>query len=123
MKKICILIFSGLMVILGCKKDTPEEVLIRIGNASPYRFENVRVNTSDQSTGYGAVKQNQNSAYMKFDMAYRYAYITLTIGDREFKYQPYDYVGETPLEPGKYTYSLSVPDLNSGSLALRLVED
>ncbi|HUH33635.1 MAG TPA: hypothetical protein VLZ28_06750 [Daejeonella sp.] len=123
MKKISILLFICLTTFLSCKKEDSKEVLIRVRNQSAYPFKNVVVNSYNEAKRYGVIQQGQNSVYMKFDVAYRYAYIKLTAGNKEFSWQPYDYVGETPLEPGKYTYSLSISDFNAGRLELSFRED
>ena len=122
MKKISILVFIC-HAIVSCKKEESKEVFIRVRNQSAYQFENVVVNTYNQPKSYGVIKQGQNSVYMKFDMAYRYAYIKLTAAEKELILQPIDFVGETPLEPGKYTYSLSISDFNRGRLELKFQED
>jgi heat shock protein HslJ len=51
--------------------------------------------------------------------AYSYAYVKVTAGGDEFVLQPIDYVGESLLAPGEYTYVLDVAEQQ---LLLTLVE-
>jgi hypothetical protein len=83
---------------------------IRVWNKSGDDFENVSINFSGQVVEYGDIDQNTVSQFYEVDEAYRYAPITLTVDDEELSLMIIDYVGETPLEPGYYTYVLSVTD-------------
>ena len=49
----------------------------------------------------------------------------LEIDGNTYTIQPVDYVGETPLENGKYTYQLDANDATERfeKLSLRLIED
>jgi len=122
-KQVSILLFICLTAIISCKKKDSKAVFIRISNQSAYTFEHVIVNTYNQPINYGQIQQGQNSVYMKFDVAYRYAHIRLTAGGKEFILQPIDFVGETTLASGKYTYSLSISDFNRGRLELKFKKD
>lgn len=125
MKNVVFLLLPVLMFLHGCsKKDTAENdaVLIRIKNTSTFNYEKVVVNTGGGENNYGSIPSGQFSEYKEFTSAYRYAYIRLEINGQTALLQPFDYVGETPLEDGKYTYEVSV-DGTSGSLALVFKED
>lgn len=125
MKNVIFLLLPVLMFLHGCsKKDTAENeaILIRIKNAGTFNYENVVVNTGGGENNYGNLLSGQTSEYKEFASAYRYAYIRLEINGQTALLQPTDYVGETPLEDGKYTYEVSV-DETSGSLGLIFKED
>jgi hypothetical protein len=123
MKNIAFFLLICFSSILSCKKEDSKEVFIRVKNESIYPFENVVVSTFNKPENYGSVEPGQNSVYMKFDVAYRYAYIKLTAGGKEFVLQPIDFVGERRLKPGKYTYSLTIQDFNAGRLELSFRQD
>jgi hypothetical protein len=113
---ICITLFS-------CTKDevTPQGVSIRVSNASQYPFESIFVNTSGGENSYGSLGAGQSSAYKSFARAYRYAYLKIVVQGQELVWQPFDYVGETTLEPGRYTYVVDVVEAaNSSSKQLTL---
>ncbi|RSK24355.1 hypothetical protein [Hymenobacter metallilatus] len=105
---------------LSCKKETADEVRIRVKNTSAYRFDAAYVNTNGGENDYGSLNAGQVSEYATYRTAYSYAYIKVTINGQELRWQPIDYVGETPLQPGNYTYVVDVVDLASGRLSLRL---
>jgi hypothetical protein len=112
-----------LMGVTACKKDAdaaPDGVLIRVRNASPYAFESVYVNTSGGENTYGQVAAGQSSDYKLFANAYSYAYIKVSANGQEVVWQPIDYVGEKPLEPGRYTYVLGIDDLANRRISLQL---
>lgn len=97
------------------------DVHIRVANESSFAFGRVEVGFPESSVDYGSVKAHSVSTYSRVESAYRYAYIEVQIGGEELRIQPIDYVGETPLEPGRYTYALNVTI--EGYLTLTLRED
>ena len=128
MKKILILILA-ITALISCSKDddthNSSDLRLRISNVSEFDFSNVIVNTSTGEVIFEDINSGQNTDYQKFELAYRYAFIELEIDGNTFTLQPIDYVGETPLENGDYTYEI---DANNsldqyGRLSLTLVEE
>src|SRR5689334_2624802 len=74
--------------------ENPSKTNLRIQNNSEYNFCNVVVNPSSGQNNYGSVKKGARTCYYSFDTVYNYAYIHLYVGEKEFTYQPIDYVGE-----------------------------
>ena len=119
----------GLVLVLslpGC--DSPllpwggGDVEIRIQNATLFQFERVDVVFPEDQVSYGSISANSASEYHGVSKAYRYAYVEVQIAGEEIKLQPIDYVGESLLKPGRYTYILSTA--NDGRfLALDFRED
>jgi hypothetical protein len=124
MKNIIFLLLPVLIFLNACSKKDPsfDAVLIRIKNSGTFNYENVVVNTGGGENNYGSIPSGQFSEYKEFTSAYRYAYIRLEINGQTALLQPFDYVGETPLENGKYTYVVTA-DGTSGSLGLVFKED
>jgi len=83
---------------------------IRVRNASSIDFENVVINHSN----YGTVKSGETTGYQRWGPAYRYARVELYAAGKKRELQPEDYVGESPLGTGRFTYVLSIPDAKSG---------
>ncbi len=116
------------LTLASCSKND-EAINIRLSNVSIYNFENIVVNTSTNSTGimnYDNLASGQFSEYKEFEIAYRYAYVELTIEGEIYKFQPVDYVGETPLDGGNYTYELNAyPQAQVGYnyLSIELIEE
>ena len=129
MKKIFFVFVIG--VIFSCSNDTngdspipqTSSVQIRIQNASPYKFENIIVNTYNKNTNYENLNSNQKSAFKTVELAYRYAFVELQISGKTYTLQPIDYVGETALENGNYTYKITVSSHSYQELSLEFIKD
>ncbi|MEO6302134.1 MAG: hypothetical protein ABIP51_03070 [Bacteroidia bacterium] len=90
-----------------CKEDLTK-TNIRIKNISSNDYCNVIIKGQDGVTvNYGSLKSGETSCYNSYDKMYRYSYIKVTIDGEDFELQPIDFVGETPLEIGKFTYSVN----------------
>lgn len=122
---ICILLFSlGCLLQTACKKEeSPNVVQIRIENTSNYRFDSVYVDTSGGENDYEMLNASEKTGYSTYTQAFRNAYVKVKIDGQELEWYPTDYVGETPLKPGKYTYMIGVNDLAAGRLSITLKED
>ncbi len=119
-------IISGvliLLIIVSCSKDEADSdnVNIRLFNAGELEFKDIKFNPSTGIVSFGDLAPDRYSEYKNFDKAYRYAYISLTVNDSMYTLQPIDYVGETPLANGNYTYRLNFND--DDKLTFTLVED
>lgn len=124
------IIVAGIMI-LACSDDPisgndnldPNATNIRLHNISDYDFENVEIHPWNEATQYGDIDSGDKTGYEPFERAFRYAYVRLFIGGIEFIIQPIDYVGETPLGPGTFTYELDVVDFENRSLSIAAVDD
>lgn len=112
-----------IMVVISCSRDDDSGIVentivnIRLFNESSFNYENIKVG----GVAYLNLNSGEFSGYKKFELAYRLAYIELTADEEPFRLQPYDFVGETPLENGSYTYKLNLD--NNGNILLELIED
>jgi len=126
MKKIY---FSLILIfIISCSQSDntiEKDLLIRVKNTSQFEFNNVLVNTNGGEQNFGNINKNENSEYKSFDFAYRYAFIELTIDGSTFTIQPIDYVGETKIDNGKYTYEVNANESTNqhSRLTITLIED
>ncbi len=130
MKKIySIIIIASLFFQFSCSGDDDVadsgDVQIRIKNVSQFDYTNIIVNTSGGENHYGGLSSQQTSDYGAFEFAYRYAFVELQIDAETFTIQPIDYVGETKLNPGAYTYEIGANDTTEqyGRLSIKLVAD
>lgn len=96
---------------------------IRIKNISFFDFDEVEVVAPSGIANYGAVAVQATSGYQSFTEAYRYASIKVTVDDKDYVLQPFDYVGESPLGVGNFTYIIDVPDLQGSGITLILSVD
>lgn len=104
----------------------PDEVRIRVSNVGTVSLRKVVVifpgrAGDSQREQYGDLAPGQSSDYRAVGLAYSYAYVEALAGGVPVKLQPIDYVGETPLEPGNYTYTLeAVSESSDGAERLDL---
>jgi hypothetical protein len=124
MKAVLLCLGLGLGL-FSCKKEdtTPQgtgDIFIRVRNASQSQFADIFINTSGGENKYSPVAAGQKSDYKAFTKAYKYAYVKLTTQGQSLVIHPIDYVGETPLKPGYYTYALDVATGNPGRLTITL---
>src|SRR5690606_39448223 len=84
------------------------DVYLRKKDESNNTYDLVRVRVSDN------LKENIASGafsyYLEYRTAYSYAYISIDSGDENYLFQITDFVGETPLEHGFYTYALNISE-------------
>ena len=96
---------------------TPVE--IRVANASAVSFDRVVVGFPRQKVDYGALAALSQSSYRTVEEAYPYAYVEVHRAGEKLVLQPIDYVGETLLKSGRYTYVLDL-DASGRELTLTL---
>lgn len=97
------------------------DVEIRISNQSNAAIEDVRVGFPSQTEDYGTIPAKGTTDYRVIKKAYRYAYVEAMVDGKRAVIQPFDYVGEKELKPGKYTYVLTINEkVTSGYDRLRL---
>jgi hypothetical protein len=104
--------------IISCHQDYM--VQIRVENISDIDFDTVEV----MGIPYGEVVSGDFSDYHTFDKAYRIASVTVNADNREYRLTVIDYVGEEPLEGGRYTLRLNILNPTyEGSLTQEMVRD
>lgn len=97
------------------------EVDVRVANASSFDFQRVEVHFPEDEVNYGSVAAHRSTEYRRVSKAYGYAYIEVDVGGQELRIQPIDYVGESLLRSGRYTYELNLTV--EGYLTLELRKD
>ena len=102
--------------------EFPEEkpsAHIRLANHTDYDFQEVVVGTRH----YGPLKHGAQSSYRLFVGAYSYDYIEAHAADKILCLQPTDFVGESYLAAGAYTYILTEAPGSPDSLDIILRHD
>jgi hypothetical protein len=83
-----------------------DDVEVRVRNFSTLDFDSVMVRFPRDTQRYGRVEAGRASSYAVVTEAYRYDYVEVWIGAEKYVLQPIDFVGESLLRPGRYTYGL-----------------
>ena len=109
--------------VMSCDSPTSPtgDVQVRVANESSFTFADVEVSFPENHVEYGVVAAHRVSEYRRVTKAYGYALIVVQVGGEELRIQPIDYVGESLLPPGRYTYVLNVTI--EGQLTLNLRTD
>ena len=121
MKKYVLLFAVLSTFVISCtdRDDELDAVNLRIKNVSSIFFDEVVV--GDAPDPHLNVAPDSFSEYFIYETAYQYAFIQITSGEDSFVLQPIDFVGETELPIGFYTYELDVSD--TGEVLLNFVID
>lgn len=124
MKKIIPILLIALLFINCNENEDTTEVRIRVSNISQFDFSNIIVNTYNENVSFNNLNSGEVSDYKTFELAYSYAFIQLESDGNTYTLQPIDFVGETPLTNGNYTYQLDInPSSQFQEIILSLVED
>jgi hypothetical protein len=118
-----LLALVALTLALACETIvvSTEPVEFRVENVSGEVMQGVRVGFPAREVSYGNVGPGDITGYRTVDRAYRYAWVQTVVEEDTLTLQPIDYVGETLLDGGRYTYRLGLSE--GGSLTLGLVVD
>jgi hypothetical protein len=82
---------------------------VRVKNATGLDLNEVVVGPAH----YGDIANGDVSPYLSWGPAYRYARVKVRAADQTYRIMPEDYVGETSLGVGKFTYVLALSDPDS----------
>ncbi len=112
-----------LFTLLSCdyRDDNLEAVNIRIKNVSAVAYDVVQIN-GDTENVHIDVASGEVSEYFEYETAYAHAAVVIEADGQTYTLQPIDYVGETPLPLGFYTYELNITEEGNG-VVLNLVVD
>lgn len=98
----------------------PDTVQIRLFNLSQHDFDHVTIDFPSGPIGFGSLPAQRQSAYHRVDEAYHYGTLHITADGQTYDLIAIDYVDETPLQAGYYTYLL---DLVEGQVVQAVLAD
>lgn len=103
-----------LILCSGCdlfgSNDEPDAVLLRVMNESTLDFSSIYVSFSEEGSLWDSVPNGKASEHHKFTIAYSYGFVEAKVDTVTYRLQPIDYVGESTLPNGYYTYKLDIVD-------------
>lgn len=107
------------LFLAGCSLfNMPEEdTRLRLRNETGYELTQVTVASPGLEERFDRIPAGGTTEYRRVARLYRYAYVEATVNGRVSRIMPIDYVGETPLGSGSYTFVLGLTDM--GELGFR----
>ncbi len=107
--------------ISDCNEDI-NGINIRIRNDTGHDICNLVLNWNQYQLG--ELLEGEESCYYFQDIAYRYpSQYQFYIDDESWGAEAIDFIGETPLDPGYYTYEIYVVDELTKSNSVRFIQD
>ncbi|MBO6522339.1 MAG: hypothetical protein JJ971_00810 [Balneolaceae bacterium] len=110
MKNLTASLFISALIFAGCNVvgNDDTEVEIRVQNTSSFTIEGLRIATGGGDFIYESLQPGEVSDYKLYDYSYSYFFVSFSIDTNNFVQQPIDYVGESKIKNGKYTYRISI---------------
>lgn len=97
------------VLVLSCDILGPDDdVMVRLENVSRVQVDEVMLYLPDTTLTYRDLPPEEPTPYLEVGKAYRFATVQAVVGPDTARLQVIDYVGETPLNRGSYTYLLDV---------------
>ncbi|GGG10690.1 hypothetical protein GCM10011344_09210 [Dokdonia pacifica] len=107
---------------ISCTADDDTEVQIRLANISEFDYTNITIRNG---ISYEDLEAGEVSEYQTFESSYSYMFVQLVANQDTLFIQPIDFVGESLIRGGNYTYEIEANFENNdlGSLRAILVRD
>jgi hypothetical protein len=83
---------------------------LKIQNTGNIDFQSVKISFTGHEVNYGALAAGEISEYKLFEEVYHYGFIEVEAEDTTYRLVPIDYVGESPLKSGQYTYEVKIEE-------------
>lgn len=121
MKKYLFALLSLIIFSVGCtdRDDNITAVNLRVKNNNSFAYDKVQVGADDKF--HENLAAGSYSNYLEYETAYQYDYIKIDTTGNSHVLQPIDFVGETALAPGFYTYELKID--TEGNVGLNFKRD
>lgn len=103
--------------------DLDGDVEVRVRNGSSLLLDEVSLFLPQSTLSYSGLQPGEESSYSQVSKAYHYASAEVVVGADTARLQVVDYVGETPLDGGRYTYILRVLEGQPFSISLDFEKD
>jgi hypothetical protein len=112
-------LLAVLALTTGCFADS-DLVETRACNDTGFDLDTLEYSSFDE----GALPDGTCTEYRRAEGdAYDYTFLRFTIGADEFRLQPIDFVGETPLPGGRWSYRFDISDYANRGVTVTAIED
>ena len=111
------------VVLAGC--DNPfssDPTKIRLRNASSFELTAVTFQPGNPKLQFDRISAGETTPYATVSGAYSYGYLDVLVGGAHRVIQPTDYVGESTIGEGRFTYVITV-EPTSRNPAVQMVRD
>lgn len=100
-------------------------ILVRVKNDSAFSLKNIEIiSPASGLVRFGDLSNGNISEYRKVSNAYRTTAIYAEIERNKVQFLPDDYLGEQHLPSGKYTFSITVSEVNGQKyLKVKFIDD
>ena len=100
----------GVAVIPGCGNpfSTDDGTHIRLRNSSSFVLTAVTFQPGEPELEFARIEPGEATDYVQVDNAYPYGYLDVTVNGARRVIQPIDYVGESYIGDGRFTYVIAI---------------
>ncbi|MDH3206340.1 MAG: hypothetical protein OEO79_07000 [Gemmatimonadota bacterium] len=98
------------------------ETLVRFRNVSPLELSDFTYQSGGEAIFFPVIRAGVVTEYVEIDQSYRYGFVEFHVDSVRFVLQPIDYVGETLLGGGEFTFRVDVDTASAFGVSL-LLED
>ena len=102
--------------------STDDGTEVRLRNSSSFDFTAVAFTPGTAELKFPRIAAGEVTAYIRVGNAYSYGYLDLLVDGEHRRLQPIDYVGESFIGDGRFTYVITI-DATTRNPSVTLVED
>lgn len=97
-------------VATGCSNpfSSGDGTEIRLRNSSSFELTNVTFSPGQAELKFDRIRPGEATSYVPVAYAYRYGYLEALVNGSRRVIQPIDYVGESPIGQGRFTFEITV---------------
>lgn len=112
-----------LLLAASCGILDPDPVRVRVRNSTGHDLEAIKMRGPSMSERFGSLEAGKTSRYHGARRAYDFPYAEALLDGTVVRQQPRDFMGVEPIEPGTYTYELTLSSSQPYYLSARIVRD
>jgi hypothetical protein len=97
-----------MLALAACSNPFSEEgpTLVRLENTSAVELTDVTFSSGHDPLTFARIAPGERTEYVEVESSYSYGYLKVTANGRVHVIQPIDYVGESEIGPGRFTWRI-----------------